>query len=471
MAMSDLPNDLVEEIISRVPVKSIRAVSSTCKNWNTLSNDHSFTRKLFGKTITTKENECLVVMMMDSKVYLMSVNLHRIHKENDDNNIKSSIMHKAKLISLNDDDILNNTYIIFHCNGLLLLLGFTDDGIKLVVTNPHLGQTRWIKPRKANYQFCDKYAIGYEKKKNNSLRTNKMLLFHKESFCFRIYWFEIYNFNSASWNVFYFTRDWELPYSQGVSLKGNTYWFAREINIRGERIDDPPDFLICFDFTTERFGPRLHLPFHSHSDDTVILSSVREEQLAVLIKRFDLWRMEIWVTTKIEPKEVSWNKLFLAVDMIPLITAFQFCNVSFFIDEKKNVVVVLGKDVLNTRNIANIIGNDGYFKQVDLGESTNKYCYPLVCSYVPSSVQIKQATRVMHHHHSVLRAVVRAVRDSDRERKLNNGREHKISRRTRIHERILFRMLKLDEEAIGIRSRSVPRDRYQQGFASSPCRA
>ncbi|EFH46730.1 hypothetical protein ARALYDRAFT_915753 [Arabidopsis lyrata subsp. lyrata] len=64
-------------------------------------------------------------MVMDYKVYFMSVNLHGIHKKDDDNNVKSSIIHKAKLISLNDDadhDLVNNIDTIFHCNGILLLL-------------------------------------------------------------------------------------------------------------------------------------------------------------------------------------------------------------------------------------------------------------------------------------------------------------------------------------------------------------
>ncbi|CAA0374401.1 unnamed protein product [Arabidopsis thaliana] len=35
--MSDLPRELVEEILSRVPVKSMREVRVTCKTWNALS--------------------------------------------------------------------------------------------------------------------------------------------------------------------------------------------------------------------------------------------------------------------------------------------------------------------------------------------------------------------------------------------------------------------------------------------------
>ncbi|CAF2101186.1 unnamed protein product [Brassica napus] len=104
--------------------------------------------------------------------------------------------------------------------------------------------------------------------------------------------------------------------------------------------------------------------------------------------------MEVWVTTKIEPDGVSWSK-FLAVDMSPL-TWFQFFSGgSFLIDEERRVVVVFDgdKNVSETsRNTAYFIGEDDYFKEVDLGEVTTCEVFPHAFSYVPSSVQINQTT-------------------------------------------------------------------------------
>ncbi|CAH8261111.1 unnamed protein product [Arabidopsis lyrata] len=37
--MSDLTQDLVEEILCRVPITSLGAVRSTCKGWNALSKE------------------------------------------------------------------------------------------------------------------------------------------------------------------------------------------------------------------------------------------------------------------------------------------------------------------------------------------------------------------------------------------------------------------------------------------------
>ncbi|CAF1933791.1 unnamed protein product [Brassica napus] len=110
------------------------------------------------------------------------------------------------------------------------------------------------------------------------------------------------------------------------------------------------------------------------------------------------YTVKIWISSsKIEPDAVSWNKLFLSVDMKPL-TGFLFLDNggSFFVDEDEEVAVVLDKargKFRLTHNIACIIGKNGHFKQVDLGERADPSLklptnIPVVCSYVPSSVDI-----------------------------------------------------------------------------------
>ncbi|XP_023641317.1 putative F-box protein At3g17620 [Capsella rubella] len=135
------------------------------------------------------------------------------------------------------------------------------------------------------------------------------------------------------------------------------------------------------------------MPIYPVAEDTVSLSSVRDEQLAVLFQRRGSSHMEIWITEEIEPREVCWrSKLFVAVNINPL-TCFQFHG-SFFVDEGKKVAVIFGRDMDehdHVRYAAYVVtGKDGYLKKVDLGESTFERGSPLMCSsYVPSSVQIK----------------------------------------------------------------------------------
>nr|VDD43406.1 unnamed protein product [Brassica oleracea] len=53
--ISDLPVNLVEEILYRVPLKSMRAVRLTCKDWDTLSKNRSFSKMHIGKLRAVKE--------------------------------------------------------------------------------------------------------------------------------------------------------------------------------------------------------------------------------------------------------------------------------------------------------------------------------------------------------------------------------------------------------------------------------
>ncbi|CDY30104.1 BnaC05g37580D [Brassica napus] len=99
----------------------------------------------------------------------------------------------------------------------------------------------------------------------------------------------------------------------------------------------------------------------SYFEDEVTLSNVGEEQLAVLFQNLDTYEMEF------------------------------FTGGSFLIDEERRVVVVFDgdKNVSETsRNIAYFIGENDYFKEVDLGEVTTCEVFPHAFSYVPSSVQI-----------------------------------------------------------------------------------
>ncbi|XP_010468215.1 PREDICTED: putative F-box protein At3g23420 [Camelina sativa] len=416
--MSDLPRDLAEEVLSRVPLTSLRAVRTTCKNWNGLFKHQSLTKKhIRNKSrAATKLREFMAIMMMDSSVYLMSVGIHN----EEDYNVESFISRKGKLISVNDADGVVHISSVFHCSGLLLCLT-KEETPRLVVWNPFRGQTRWIETTyreditSARYSF----ALGYEKKENShrSLKILRSSESTRRRYFARGYReesrskFEIYNFNSDSWKDITPTANGNLRYYKcGVSLKGNTYWLARtHIPLSGcrccaeRRQAIQVYFLLCFDFTTERFGPELSLPFRSSDDeDTVTLSSVREEKLAVLFQRKGTSKMEIWITTKVEPEAASWSNLFLSVDMTTLVTSDRFSlqHDSFFLDEEKKVFMLFanGKAKPTRRKVAYIIGEDGYFKKVDLGEYTDKYDFPLVCSYVPSSMQIKQAAPPQGNH-------------------------------------------------------------------------
>lgn len=329
-----------------VPLASLKSVRS-----NVLSKDQSFADKHLCKAAATREKEFLMIGKND-RVDLISINLHGL-----DNNIDLSVKRKGKLFSLDKSDEISSIFHVIHCNGLLALL-CDSRNTSIVVWNPYWGETRWIEC-KYNYRRFEWFAFGYDK----SCGSHKILRIFDDKF-------EIYDLSSNSWRFLNATLDQNIGvcYKSGVSLNGDTYWFARDKEELGK------DFLVCFDFKCERFGPRLPLAFDSGIECNLSLSSVKEEQLAVLSAHWDGFVVDIWVTNKVEPDAVSWSKFF-KFEMIRLPKYFQCGN--FLIDEEKKVAVVFDHDLK-----AYIIGESGYFRKVDLP------C-PLVCSYVPSCVQIK----------------------------------------------------------------------------------
>ncbi|KAG7563929.1 F-box domain [Arabidopsis suecica] len=383
--MSDLLQDLVEEILYRVPITSLRAVRSTCKRWNTLSKDRILCK-------AEARHQFIGFMMKKYKLCSMRFDLHgTFNEEGGDEFVDPSIKELGNLF--------NQVKIsrVFQCDGLLLCVT-KEDNTRLVVWNPYLDQMRWIQPINTYHRF-DRYAIGYD---TNGKHKILRFLDDREIDRTHVFAYEIYDFSSNSWRVLDITPGWEIEsYQRGASLKGNTYFIAKEKQVFEEdgEYPEPPDYLLCFDFTTESFGQFLPLPFQHFFYDAGALSSLRDEKLAALFQSEDRSEVEIWVTTMIETNTVSWNP-FLKVDMEPhygLSFMFNYAGGSFFIDEEKKVAVVIHFDASETtryKDAAYIIGENGYVKKVPLGGSLNfsQYCCPLVCcsSYVPSLVQINQ---------------------------------------------------------------------------------
>ncbi|KAJ4912384.1 F-box protein [Raphanus sativus] len=352
MKMSDLPTEVTEEVLCRIPVTSLRPVRSTCKEWNTLSRCGVFAKKHLAhqaKVAEEAKEDPLVVMMMDYRT------------------VQIKLMCVKSFIAT------------VYCYAFPKTTPGSWFGTLIG------GQTRWIECTHS-YQVVYKYtyALGYDSNSN----SHKILRFIRFLTSFVEY--KIYDFSSDSWRILdLLPRDWMIGGwgGRGLSLKGNTYWFA---------YDNNDSFLVCFDFTRETFWSPLPLPFeNAYPQDIVSLSSVREDQLVVLFQPWDVLILEIWISTKIdEPNALSWNnKVFLSVDIRQLIhPMWQFpASAGFFIDEEKKIAVVFVKDTdidNPTREVAYIIGVDGSFKAADVRECADKILTALVCSYVPSLVQL-----------------------------------------------------------------------------------
>ncbi|CAL9220300.1 unnamed protein product [Arabidopsis halleri] len=285
--MKDLPGDLLEEILCRVPAKSLKKVRSTCKRWDNICRSGRFTRKHF--RIAAKE--FLILMLNEFRVCSVSVNLHGVPPS-------------------------------------VEITGYASQ----------------------------EFAIH-----------------------------EINSNDSNSWRIIDATRKCHVNHTDyGVSLKGNTYWFASD-----EEQEQLGVFLLSFDYTTERFR-RQCLPYQCPIFEIVSLSVIRDEKLSVLLQRESRSNIEIWLTNKIgETKVVSWSMLLLFTLDVP--SEFYIWNgISFLVDEEKKVIVCCDKFMvteLDGKNLVYIIGEDNKVTQVDFGLVE---CWPFLFNYVPSMTQIHQ---------------------------------------------------------------------------------
>ncbi|KAL9828640.1 putative F-box domain-containing protein [Arabidopsis thaliana] len=283
--LSDLSVDLVGEIYSRVPLISLSEVRCTCTTWNTLSWNVLSENYVFGKADTSKQ--FLGFVVMNSKVCSLGLDLQGIHNND-------FVDPSLKEINIVDQYDISN---IFHCDGLLLCV-------------------RWIQPRSKYHKF---HRLDMKFLDDDEYNKSSKINFPSK--------FEIYYFNTDSWRVLNVNPDCDLE--RDVSLKGHTYYYARQKEV-GEPVSNRIGFLLCFDFTSERVGPRLPLPFHSSDEETVTLSCIREEQLALLYQPYDLC-LDLYH---------AWTMFFTMERTSLSDFSSNFLVESFFIDEEKKVAVV-----------------------------------------------------------------------------------------------------------------------------------
>lgn len=111
--ISNLPRDLMEEILSRVPLKSMRAVRLTCKNWHTLSItiSESLAKMYISKTTReSREGESTIITLMNYKLCLTSLVV----------DVDPYIEHKGKLTCFNLEHQVKISQV-FYYEGLIFM--------------------------------------------------------------------------------------------------------------------------------------------------------------------------------------------------------------------------------------------------------------------------------------------------------------------------------------------------------------
>ncbi|CAA7012902.1 unnamed protein product [Microthlaspi erraticum] len=374
MKRNNLPCELIEDILSRVPAKTVARLRSTSKQWNAVLTSESFAK---AHSAANARKEALSIMLRDSRVFTLKVNLHGIH-----NNGAPSVTVAAKLYL--KDPLYLSSHVdicnVFHCDGLLLCNTMDN---RLVVWNPCSGETKWIKP-KINYKDSDNYALGYHNK--SSCKKYKILRIDCSSSQYGGYYqhggyhrYEIYDSTSDSWMFFDTDTSWTLQ-ARSISVKGNTYWVATD----NTQAMGSAKTLVRFDYSKDIFE-NLSFPVNTFPISNATLSVVREEQLFVCCSYLHTAESDVWVTTR-TGSVLSWSK-FLTLKIDPE-DALQ--HLTFMADEQNKVIVFCGINSAH-QTVLHIMGkNKCIIVDPRGGDSTSRLCQPCLLNYVPSLAQIPQ---------------------------------------------------------------------------------
>ncbi|KAL0899246.1 hypothetical protein Bca101_083207 [Brassica carinata] len=373
MEWGNLPGEMIEEIFSWLPAKSLSQFQSTSKHWQALLKSESFAKK---HSANAPKEEPLNIMLIDSRVFLVRINLHD----------SPPSVKVAYQFNLKDPDYRSSQVAIrnvFHCDGLLLC---TTKDKRLVVWNPCSGETKWIKPRD-RYKKHDYYALGYNNK--SSCKQYRVLRVDSQKILPIKNKYEIYDFTSDSWRVLGVNTDWFLAkHRRGISFKGNTYWVAEWSHT---------EFLLSFDFSTEMFQS-LSLP-HPFPHSISALSVVRENKLCLLgtsriynpTSDLHVSETTCWVTNSLG-SVMSWSEFLTAEGH----SEVNLNGLSFLADKQNKTLVYCNQSTKNNKIVHIVRGNedvnvDPLDRNSTIRPSSSS---PLLLNYVPSLVQIKQGTRM-----------------------------------------------------------------------------
>lgn len=234
-----LPEDVIVEILSRLPVLSLIRFRSVCKSWNAILNNPSFINK-HHQTISSKEgSEILLVSRRDNVTHKRVISILR----NDENahSVDQDLPTSWK-------NMFGHVRLVGPCNGIVCLYGFPDN---IALWNPMIRDFKILPPSQVPRSPDSKVrggdiGIGFDSR-TGDLKVMQIL------FCVSIdrrlvYEVEIYSSRTNSWrkyeeivpaNIMYYNL-WSMVYKNEVFC-----WWAQD--------SSKAEVILSFDMSKEVF--------------------------------------------------------------------------------------------------------------------------------------------------------------------------------------------------------------------------
>ncbi|AEE75835.1 unnamed protein product [Arabidopsis thaliana] len=343
-----LPWELEEDILSRLPPRSLVQFRSVCKRWNALFDVKSFNKDQFARARPQ------FIFITDSKIYSIEI----IGLDGVDPTIK---LH-----------VLDSSGIPYREWKFAYLTITACDGRWI----------KWIEYENKGFNVC---GVGYDNTRPE--KVYKILEYlecrreESSNACYqRVAIYECashaFKFIDTS-NKVWFISDVQR-YS--VCLNGNLYWLSFD------------DFrILCFDFSREIVKPFCLLPCRKFDKcDLLALQVFKGDRLSLLNQCCKTRTIEIWVTKKkIDSSnnngsdEVVWISL-LTLPPNNLPNLFIVCyGISYFIYDKTTLIIYCEDE--NTSAACIYIIRGDLFKKFEI-DSSAFFCYH--CVYAPNFIPL-----------------------------------------------------------------------------------
>ncbi|CAN6932218.1 unnamed protein product [Brassica oleracea] len=311
--MLDLPDELIDDIFSRVPSESVRAARSTCKAWNAL----------FYRWFAKKMEHNVKVTWKKQGSQMRSL-LFSLHRRRSRRRLPPALMAKKKPPKKQPSDRLptgatnpssskqpssapdSSSAAKSKKPSVSALAGSPTQTTQTPIPAqevfiPILAIDTETPKSKTLATVNPIYAIGYEGDSCHR-RHYKILRFIDAKIQEDFLLYETSDFGSSSWMRQRFNGFRGIKFfGRGVSLKGNTYWCATDSLKQIAH-------MVCFDFTRMRFRGLQTLPFPHRFEHLVILSCVRDEKLSVLLQSRESLVVDIWISDTLDEQKIKPHK-------------------------------------------------------------------------------------------------------------------------------------------------------------------
>ncbi|XP_010535172.1 PREDICTED: putative F-box protein At3g16210 [Tarenaya hassleriana] len=311
MSKQHMPQELVAETLSRVPIKDLIRFQCVSKAWRDLICDRSFVEKYRntsrGKFVGFYEKGlCLLDMEADT----------------------DTAGTEPWNIECPFEEMVDESVCVLHCHGMLCL---TLKNQGLAVWHPYSKEFKII-PNPGIHRESNILGFGYDRFSDDY----KIVTFVDKIDSSTVYIFE---FESNSWreSIRIPCPDWHYRDRKGIFLDRNLYWMAYR--------SSQDRFVLCYNLTTHEYQ-KLSLPVNSQGTRSSWLGIMGKN---LCLTEFEPLNQEITISVmeKTDAQPGSWNKVTTVSTSCMISSAPD--NYDYFIDfvsltKNNNIILTLTGD-------------------------------------------------------------------------------------------------------------------------------